>query len=185
MAHQFPSLEQADILLSRSNSRASRVIVAVQALHNGTARASHTALIIDNKDCVEALWYGLTVTSLNKYNDVENIRIVRLKTITREQRLEIVISLLRRIGEPYGWTSLALFAMDSLFSLILKKEISWFSKIAKVTKFAVCSQAVAWAYANVTKQNVFGAPWQSVTPDLIDEVSSGPDWETVYQSPTW
>lgn len=181
----LPNLEPADILLSRSNSRASRVIVAVQTLQNGMSRASHAALVINDTECIEAVWHGLTITPLKRYDHIDNIRIVRLKNISHEQRLEIVVTLVARLGEPYGWSSLILLALDSMVSFLIKREIKWFSSLLKITRFAVCSQAVAWAYEQVLKRKVFGTDWKSVTPDMIDEEAKEPEWETVYQSPTW
>jgi len=185
----IPELLPADIVLSRSWSRTSRLIRAFQLLQgkglDNEARVSHVALALGDlnstPEVVESLW-RVTRTPLERYQGQEIViwRNVRLSDVERRQ---VAAKALELTGDWYAPLKLPLYALDGLCST------TWFSRTLGVLPYKTCGNLVAWAYdwgwPRRLQHNpyTFGLPSRAVTPDVIDDrCRYGEDWIEVYNS---
>jgi hypothetical protein len=178
--NRLPLLKPGDIILLHSDSWMGRVIRWFEAKQTGHARVQHAAMALGGLMRQPAVLEALATvrrTPLSRYTD-QQIIIYRHKHLPKAARCEIALEAVTRQGEPYAVLKLLLLAADALTGT------TFFSRTFKITKLMVCSNVIAWAYERVLGFQPFNLPWQSVTPDHIDDTCSRnpEDWECLYDS---
>lgn len=173
-----------DIILTASPEWLSKVIRMFESWQTGEANRSHAALAIGDYRCYEPLTED-RINWLDKYEgqDAEVWRLP-LKELDR-QRLSISVPTFA--GTNYGYSKIALFALDSVATLVKRKlsfgkpvePVSFFSKDVGFLPTWVCSTGVIMRiYENskyrILDENHKESDPRTLSPDRIQDLLEHP-----------
>lgn len=162
-----------DIILTSSDTWLSKAIRKFESWQTGHADRSHAALAIGDYRCYEPLTED-KINWLDKYEgqDVEVWRIP-MKPVER-QRLSIGVP--THAGKNYGYSKLALFALDSLSTLAKRKlnfgkkevkPVTYFSKEVGFLPTYVCSSGVISRIYEYSSYRLLDEDHKEVEPKVL------------------
>lgn len=171
-----PNLLPADVVLVRTPGFFGKAIRIFGIIATNDADVNHAQIALGNllaePQVVESKW-RIKRSPLG----TKNIVVWRHKTLSDNVRREVAMKAVEACGEHYGFLKIILFVLDAIFHTI------WFTRKLGFTNFKVCSNLVGWAYDKTLGGQAFGEPWQSLTPDGIDDYCKrNPKWVKVYSS---
>lgn len=153
-------------------------------MQTGNARVSHAAMALGSDLLVEALW-RVRIKEIKKYQG-QKIVIYRIPNKTKAVREEVAKQAALVAGDSYPIWRIPLFAMDATASgvgrlLGRKKPVYWFTSVAGLRSFRVCSQLIAYSWQKFGDFD-FGEDWRHISPDYLDDFGRMFGWKCVYDS---
>lgn len=136
-------------------------------------RYYHAGMIIDAETMIEQqgkVQYGETKKILSR-----RITIYRKKTITEQQRLDLVAGMKTDLGEGYGIMSV----FGKLFTWLT--GLYWFVDIMHIGDTDICINRITYDYYKSNKELFGQKNFKRSNTKTVDEYcSKSPEWEVVY-----
>jgi hypothetical protein len=102
------------------------------------------------------------------------------KTITDEERAEVVAKANEYVGRTYGFFKLVTHFLDAIVVKLINKEFFFFRRLTNSDKYPICSWVWAYAYYKGYDNYEFGIDPKYATPDdMHDFVKQSDEWEMV------
>lgn len=186
MRNAFPELWPADIVGVRTDGRCGRLIRATGVLMSGDCRVNHIAgslgALSPVPEVLESRW-RIKRTPLSAYAGTPVV-VWRNVYLTDGERRRIALKAMECFGRWYAPLKLPLFAADAVATMLRRgRRTTWFTEGLGQLPWFVCSQYWGWAYDTVLRRQMFGAPWQSLAPDDIDDFCRHcTAWQCLYSS---
>ena len=172
-------LAPADIIITTDRkSWFSKTILAVlNFFQKDLVRYQHAILVINDEECIEALWKIKRNNIRDRLKDFKRYKIIRCKYIKEPTRRNIVKTACKLEGLHYGAGRIFLQLLDQVF------HTNFFTGLLKAKKHQICSTVVSWAYYTRAGIKFNNVDWKSCEPDDIDDESSeNPEiWATILE----
>jgi hypothetical protein len=173
----YDDFKTGDIGLTSNNAISGKVIRFFTSWHTSNAVWNH-AYIHQNRNVIVEALFKIKATPTSKYYD-KNIVVYRIP-LTNEERVALEVGLANWVNGAYGFSKLALFALDAVATKVMSKfgrkdPVFFFSKYVGILGVAVCSQVVVKAIHKFTSfrfRDANGAivSWKIVSPDYLEDL---------------
>lgn len=170
---KLPELLTGDIILTRSSTTLSKLIIWFEKMQTKKADRSHAAMFFTNGLCIESLW-RIRINDVEEKYGNQDIEIWRIP-LSKSERLDLMTFSAQLAGDSYGITKIPLFAMDGLASLLMGKKVFWFTKHLGMLNIPVCSQFIVYSIIKATQYRFLNEKceevgWREVSPDYLQDL---------------
>jgi len=160
-------IKKADIILigGAENILAKAISVVLNFFQTDPVDYTHVLIAKNESEGIEAKWRVMNCSLGDKLSKAKRYKIIRLKSLTDDERDKIIKSIECLIGIKYSISRLLLQLLDQI------SDTNFFTKLNKSKENQICSSLVAWGYYVYTKTKFNGVDWKSCEPDDIDDES--------------